>query len=219
MQHHGPQSADDTGSPGDSSTERSAFSLRLARATLGLLALAASLQALGSLWCLATGRFLFALGGAEPRLDYLDLPQVLRAQSRDGEVAYLVDLDFWVRLVGYTPAVLTGVVMALGAAWGVAVLGTIGRGRPFDPAVLRGMRRIGFVLSLGGVVAGALDVAANWMLANQLDDLFTHGPYEGLVYDGGSWPVAVIVIGVVVLATGAAFREGARMTEELTHVV
>lgn len=209
---------------GHNGIRRGTRSLRLATTLLWLVGLGGAGQVALALWFVVTGRLLLALGGANPYLRVDRLPQLLQADAREGSDGIrLVELDWWVRALGWLPWVLIGVSLALGAWWGIRVLREIGAGRPFTVPVLTGLRRIGLVLSLGGIAAGLVDVAANAIFIATMTGVDSESSwsseYEALGFTGGQWPLALIVVGVVCLAAGIAFRDGARLAEEAEGVV
>ncbi|WP_454299176.1 hypothetical protein [Salana multivorans] len=218
-----PGAADDAA--GHTGVRRDTRSLRLATTLLWLVALGGLAQVALSLWFIVTGRLLFALGeGANPYLRLDRLPQLMQADLREGSDGIrLVELDWWIRALAWLPSVLIGVSLALGAWWGIRVLREIGAGRPFTAPVLGGLRRTGLVLSLGGIAAGLVDVAANAVFAYTMTGIDRESSwsseYQVLGFTGGQWPLALIVVGVVCLAAGIAFRDGARLAEEADGVV
>ncbi|EPD30979.1 DUF2975 domain-containing protein [Gleimia europaea] len=119
-------------------------------------------------------------------------------------------------------AALIAVVIAAGLIIGTAVIREISRGRAFERQTVRLMGVTGIVLALGGVICGFVSDAARSCL--QEDSI----AFQEAVHPGsgsivvGEKPVlaaALFFAGVIALALWAAFRQGARMREELDYVI
>ena len=190
---------------------------------VGLLAcVSVFLQALTTI----TGRFLYAGGGAEPRLPLESLPQLLQAEIREGHSMFLEDLPAWLRVLCASPLLLHVLVVAAAVALVVRLCGRIASGDPFGQSARQTLTRLSLVLIGGGLGQGLLDtvavvVAHNWIVA-----AITYGaggPYEsavqGLGTDLPTFPIMLIVLGIITAALAVAFREGARLREEMVGVV
>lgn len=193
---------------------------RVGLALVALVGLGGALNAAAGLWQMVTGRFLFALGGAYPYLTLGLLPQLLQAESTDGDQIRVIDLDLWIRALAWLPQVVAGVTLTLVALTVIRLLREIGASRAFDAATIRLVRRTGVFLVVGGLLAGALDTTASFLFTyTQTGSEGWGATYHALGFTGGSWPIGQIVVGVVVLAVGIAFRDGARLQDEIDHVV
>jgi hypothetical protein len=163
---------------------------------------------------------LFTSGGAEGRLTVADLPQLLQAESRAGDVIYLTDLPLALRWLCASPELLAGLTLAAAGYLTARVLIAIATGRPFAARVRRHLAALSAVLLIGGIGQGALDTWAGRVLFH-IDD---HVPgfvstYSGLGTDVPHWPMTLIVVGLVAAALRLAFTEGARLQAEMADVI
>lgn len=214
--HDGP--TDDASEHDSSGPRRPARVARLGTVVMALLGVGAAFSAALAVWFAATGRYVLVGGGASPYLTLADLPQLLQADPSGEATIRVVDLPLWVRVLAWAPEALVGALLVAVAVLTTRVLRAIGRGEPFRTRTVRAVRRTGLVLTLGGLAAGALDTTAAWVLFRTQSDAW-QPTYSALGFTGGSWPLSLIVTGVVVLAAAAAFREGARLRSEFAHVV
>jgi hypothetical protein len=173
-----------------------------------------------------TGRYLWAGNGADPRKPLADLPQLIQAEIREGHSRFLEDIPVWLRVLCAMPSVAYAATLILGAVLVARILRTIARGDAFAVQVRRTLVALSLTLVGGGLVAGLLDTAALGTVIGlssgaTLDD---GSPFDPMVVsvlgtDLPHWPIMLIVLGVVASALTLAFREGARLREELVGVV
>ncbi|GAB3755897.1 DUF2975 domain-containing protein [Microlunatus parietis] len=119
--------------------------------------------------------------------------------------------------IAQTALWLTERFVPVGIAAGVAVVinrivGSAMAGDPFSGTNLRRIRTVGLLLLFGGVVAAAVSVAAQWLIA-----WISLG-------DGAGTPVLmeppmITLAGVVVLAISEVMPKGAALRAELDEVV
>ncbi|WP_440711296.1 hypothetical protein [Herbiconiux sp. YIM B11900] len=179
-----------------------------------------------------TGRFLLALGGADPRMPLDSLPQLLQAELREGASGTLADADLLLRVLGALPSVLHAVTIAVAVVFLVKALEGIAAGRPFDRRVLVDWRILSIALLAGGIAQGLADTAAVLYLNTRIGllfgaglvtpdetDAFLGGDYRAIGTDAPQWPVYLVIGGLVALALTTAFRAGARLEREAEGVV
>ncbi|WP_104344472.1 hypothetical protein [Clavibacter michiganensis] len=184
-----------------------------------------------------TGRYLFTGGGADPGLPLSELPQVRDAVLRDGATGSLADADLLLRVLGAVPSVVHGVTVVLAVAWLLRALRGIAQGEPFHAFVVANWRRLAVTLLVGGVAQGVADVVAQAYLSAGLgldaafgavgtfsagqpaNSALLGGDYDLVSSTGASWPVDLLLAGLVALALTAAFRAGARLVEDVDGVV
>lgn len=200
-----------------------------------VLVVVAALTVLGSLVTTvvtSTGRMLVTFGDADPRLPLSSLPQLLQADLREGASGTLADLDLGMRLLGAAPSLVHAVTVGL-AAWSlVRVLRGVSAAAPFSPRVLKSWTYLTLVLLVGGVVEALADTAAVLYLSTRFGLLwsgdgltpeekiaFLGGDYMGIGIDVPTWPVPILVAGLVALALTTAFRAGARLERDVDGVV
>lgn len=194
-------------------------SVRVARRLVDTLGTLAVLGALLSAWTIVTGRYLWTGGGADPRRPLVELPQLLQADVRPGQSFYLEDLDPWLRILCALPDVVAAATIVLAMVYVVRVLDGVGRGDAFGPRTLAAVTRLGVVLVAGGVLQGVLNTAAVAGLAALTGRREFTERVSGLGIDAPHWPWTLIVVGTVVLAVSAAFREGARLQRDVAGVI
>lgn len=204
---------------------RGPISVRLA---VALVLVAAGLAASGSLlqaWMTVTGRFLWTGGGADPRQPIEFLPQLLQADVREGFSFYLEDLPVWLRAAAAGPALIYAITVTLAAVLVARMLRTIASGDAFGPGVRRPLGGLSLTLLGGGVLHGLADTAAWWLLLRNLPRLSEErgegysSALQGIGYDLPDWPVMLIVLGLIAAALTIAFRQGARLREEMAGVI
>lgn len=185
-------------------------------ALLQLVAIGGVLGVLGGFWSAISGRVIGTL--SDPYLTLANLPQVRQAEPI-GDGLRVIDESLGLRLLAYAPAIVLAGAVAFACWWGVPVLRKIAAGRPFAPEVVGGVRRIGLMLTVGGLASGGLDLIVNAVMLPMVfaDRWAEH--YRGFTLTGGEWPLSYIIFGLVVLTAARAFRAGAVMQEELRSVV
>lgn len=210
-------------------------SVLVRRVVTGSVLLVATLTALGAVSTAImtiTGRYLFAVGATDPRLSLTELPQMLRADLREGATGTLADLDLGMRVLGAVPSVIHAVTVVLAAWLLLRVLRGVSGGTPFSGQVLSSGSRLSVVLLVGGVLQAVVDTAAGVYLGSRIGLLFGAGrvtreqeqaflgaDYEGINIGAPDWPIPILVAGLVALALTAAFREGARLERDVDGVV
>lgn len=172
-----------------------------------------------------TGRVVFALNGADPRLPLTSLPQINQAELREGATGYAVDAPIWLRTLCATPAMLYVLVALFAAVLITRALFGIAASRPFSPAVRRNLTVLSLILIIGGVLYGVLDTIAGRTIYDVATS-FTQGVQFPLGADYAvtstnvpRWPFFMIITGVVGLALSTAFKAGARLEEEADGLV
>lgn len=191
----------------------------LGRAVLVLIVIGSGLVALVAGWHALTGRIPISLGGASPWPTVETLPQILQAESRDGDQLRVIDLPAWIRALAYAPGVLSGASAAGAALFGLRVVRAVRRGTPFTPGSIRALLAAGTVLSLGGALQGLVDTAASAALIHYSGSPTWESMYSGIGVTGGIWPMGQIAVGLGLLALATAFREGARLQNETRGLV
>jgi hypothetical protein len=184
-----------------------------------------------------TGRYLFLVGEGDPRLPLADLPQLADAEPAAGATGTLADADLLLRILGALPSLIHGVTVVLAIAWLLRALRGIAQGEPFHAFVVANWRRLAITLLVGGAAQGIADVAAHAYLSAGLGfgalfgavgtfsagepqaSAFLGGDYASISSRGATWPVDLLLAGLVALALTAAFRAGARLVEDADGVV
>ncbi|WPF82881.1 hypothetical protein SANBI_000513 [Sanguibacter sp. 4.1] len=205
---------------------------RLVTASVVVVATLTVVGRLSTAWMTITGRYVYTLGGADPRLSLSDLPQMGSATLREGTTGTLEDVDLGMRLLGATPSLVHAATVGLAAWLLLRVLKGISAGAPFTPAVLRWWSRLTVVLLVGGVTQAVLDTGAVVYLSSRIGLLFGSGRVsteQREAFLGGDymmtniatpdWPVPILVAGLVALALTTAFRAGARLERDVDGVV
>lgn len=185
----------------------------------------------------ATGRYLSTGGGADSGLPLSELPQVRDAVLRQGASGSLADADLLLRILGAVPSLVHGVTVVLAVAWLLRALRGIAQGEPFHAFVVANWRRLAITLLVGGLAQGVVDVVAHAYLAAGLGigaafgalgtfsageptaPTFLGADYDSVSSTGATWPVDLLLAGLVALALTAAFRAGARLAEDADGVV
>lgn len=142
----------------------------------------------------------------------------------DGDWGDLTDVDLKLRLLCASPVVVDLITVLL-AAWLVTrIIDKIGAGASFTPDVPRAWRRLSTVLFTGGVTQGVLNaIALSAIQANPKSVLAPHAPAHASVtavgFSTSGWPWMLLVLGVIAGAIAVAFRQGARLQEDVDGVV
>ncbi|WP_129590400.1 hypothetical protein [Cryobacterium aureum] len=204
----------------------------MVRAILLIVASFTVLSDLTQAITIVTGRALMAFGGADGRLPLAHLPQLLKADLRDGASGTLADADLSLRLLSALPTLVHGATIVLATVFLLRVLRGIAQARPFDPFVLTNWRRLSFALLIGGVSQALTDTVANVYLTSRIgllfgtgavsteqQEQFLGGDYQAINTNYPQWPVSVIVAGLVALALTAAFQAGAKLEKDVDGVV
>ncbi|PWJ47465.1 Protein of unknown function [Quadrisphaera granulorum] len=201
---------------------RRASALHVGATFMRLLVALGALLVAASIWTALTGRAILSDGGLASYLTLDLLPQLQQADPRGDATIRIIDLQLWVRLLAYTPNVITGLVMVFSALTTTKILIAIAAARPFEPSTARRVHRLGLLMAGGGALAGLTDTVASFTFSiTQAGDYDSgwHTAYEGLSFTAGDWPWTLIITGTVVTAAAAAFREGARLQHEADGVV
>ncbi|WAP53228.1 hypothetical protein OL239_09415 [Arthrobacter sp. ATA002] len=187
--------------------------------------LAAAGSALES-FTVITGRVVFALNGADPRLPLTSLPQINQAELREGSAGYLADAPTWLRVLCATPAMVYIIIALLAAVLITRALHGIAASRPFSSSVRRSMTILSLILIMGGILYGVLDSIAGQAIYDVAVTFFTQGiqfplgaDYAVTSTNPARWPFFMIITGVVGLALSSAFRAGARLEEAADGLV
>ncbi|MDI9587839.1 MAG: DUF2975 domain-containing protein [Acidobacteriota bacterium] len=119
-------------------------------------------------------------------------------------------------------AALVTVVGIAALILGTAVIRHISRGHAFEKRTVRLMGITGLVLVIGGVISGFVSDAATSSV--QADSVaFQEAVHPGfgsiVVGEKPMLPLLLFFAGILALALWAAFRQGARMREELDYVI
>ncbi|MBM7412926.1 hypothetical protein JOE38_002749 [Clavibacter michiganensis] len=211
--------------------------LRVTRSVLLLVMTATVIADTSRTITTATGRSLFAGGDTDPRLPLADLPQIADAVPAAGADGTLADADLLLRVLGAMPSLVHGVTVVLAVAWLLRALRGIAQGEPFHAFVVANWRRLAVTLLVGGALQGIADVVAHAHLAAGLGlgalfgalgtfsagqptaSGFLGGDYDSISSTGATWPLDLLLSGLVALALTAAFRAGARLAEDADGVV
>lgn len=212
---------------------RSRRGVWVGRVVTGSVLLVATLTALGAVGTAimtVTGRYLFAIGATDPRRSLTELPQMFRADLREGATGTLADLDLGMRVLGAVPSAIHAATVVLAAWLLLRVLRGVSGGTPFSGQVLNSWSRLSVVLLAGGVLQAVVDTAAVVYLSRRVGLLygtatfdesraFLGGDYEGINIGVPDWPIPILVAGLVALALTTAFRAGARLERDVDGVV
>ncbi|MFT2752391.1 hypothetical protein [Clavibacter sp. Sh2088] len=184
-----------------------------------------------------TGRYLVLVGEGDPRLPLADLPQLADAEPAAGATGALADADLLLRILGALPSLVHGVTAVLAIAWLLRALRGIAQGEPFHAFVVANWRRLAITLLVGGAAQGIADLASHAYLSAGLgfgalfgavgtfsagepqNSAFLGGDYASISSRAVTWPVDLLLAGLVALALTAAFRAGARLAEDADGVV
>lgn len=199
---------------------------------VGIASLAA-LFTLVQVATIVTGRALFTFGGADGRLPLVHLPQLLQADHAEGGSGTLADLDFSMRLLGASPMFVQAVVFVVAAVALVRIVSGISRAHPFNDVVQSNWKLLTMALLGGGLLQAGLETVA-WAyfssrigllfgsglgITREEQEAFLGGDYSAIGVAMPSWPLTIIVAGLVALALTVAFRIGARLEREAEGVV
>ena len=152
------------------------------------------------------------------------LPQVLQAVLAPGATGDATDVVLWLRLLCASPYVLNVVLVVLAGVVFDRIIDDVGRGQPFSSAVQRSWNRLASLLVWGGLAQTALSALAVGIIVANMQDgsngrrLFG-AEYSGLGLNGPDVPWMLIVLGIIAGALSIAFREGARLEDEVAGVV
>lgn len=164
---------------------------------------------------LASGKRVF--GGAP--ISACDLPNFCLQGESEVPLSYVSTTSIQLAIA---EAALVAVVIAAGLVIGTAVIRAISKGRAFERRTVRLMGVTGIVLVLGGIVCGFVSDAARSALQQDLI-AFQEAVHPGsgtlVVGEKPLLAMALFFAGVLALALWAAFRQGARMREELDYVI
>ncbi|MDO5048742.1 MAG: DUF2975 domain-containing protein [Actinomycetaceae bacterium] len=164
---------------------------------------------------LVTGKRLF--GGAP--ISACDIPHFCMNGESEVPLSYVSTSTIQLHIA---QAAATVLVVLIALVVGTSVIRLIAKGRAFAPVTLRRMGFTGLVLIFGGIVLAVISDAAT--SATQADSIAFQ---EAVHPDFGAIAVgvkpmlsfAIVFAGVLALALWAAFRQGARMREELDYVI
>lgn len=166
------------------------------------------------------------LNGPDPVISLADLPQVPWTGGDVDALATAVDLPAVTRVLVGLPALIDGLLLALGALFVVGIVREIARGRSFSVVARLGLGRLSLTLIIGGVISVAADIAALVSLDRAVRVLRAAWLDRGVGYDvyvsvSGmpSIPVLVIVLGVIAAAVLFALTDGARLEKDVEGVI
>ncbi|MDO5035156.1 MAG: DUF2975 domain-containing protein [Actinomycetaceae bacterium] len=180
-----------------------------------LLSILVALGQLETVYNFATGRRAF--GGAP--ISACDVPNFCMNGESEVPLEYVS-----AGTIRWLIASAVGIVIVVVAALlvGTSVIRLIGKGRAFEKKTVRRMGITGLVLLLGGFVTALIsDVATSSVEADSVAFQEAMHPGFGTIAVGVKpmLSFALFCAGVLALALWAAFRQGARMREELDYVV
>lgn len=179
-----------------------------------------------------TGRFILTFGGGSSALPLSSLPLLQQADLQKGSHGTLADAALSLRLVGAAPSLIHAVIVLAATIFLLFVLRGIRAATPFDRSVLRNWRRLSLTLLGGGALQG-LVATAGWIylgsrigllfgsggVSDQDEHHFLGGNYTAIGLSGPTWPMSILVAGIVALALAAAFRQGALLEEQAEGIV
>ncbi len=175
---------------------------------------------------------LLPAGGSDAYVGATVLPQVLQldwlesshcGDLADGEICHTVstsvraeEIPLWIRAVAVTPQLLEAIAIVVALLAVRRALQYIAWGQPFAGQVRAGLRTAAVVLVVGTLVRTALHPVGLALLTQWWDGL-----------DGGRaigmqpiyLSVPLLVGGLVLGSLGVAFREGARLQEDVAGVI
>jgi len=193
----------------------------------GAVVCAAAIGDLFGIFSITTGLVLInALGGDLAAHQSLTaLPQILQADLAPGETGDLTDIDLRLRLLCALPTVINMVTIVLAGLLIAGIIARIQQGQPFSSAVQRGWQKLASVLGFGGILQTVAAVIAVAVLARLRASQGPNGggafgaSYSGLGFNGPDVPWMLLLLGIIAGALALAFREGARLEEEVAGVV
>lgn len=206
---------------------RSRRRVDMALLILGAVVTVAALADLIGVFNMTTGLFIInALTGDRAHHQPLTtLPQFLQAELTPGTTGDLTDLGLGTRLLCATPTAINLVTIVLAGLLVAGIISRIQKGQPFSAAVLRGWRRLGGVLVVGGGLQTVMAMVAVGVLASMVAHEDVHpslvfgASYSGISINGPDVPWMLLLLGIIAGAIALAFREGARLEEEVVGVV
>ncbi len=134
------------------------------------------------------------------------------------------DPSLGVRVLFVAPAAVQTLLIIALALLLVRLLSDISRGMGFRAKAQRTLTAFSVVGIGGGLVQFTVGIAA-WQVGRERWDLpnpeFDGGYQAALInaFPFPQWPLTLILIGIVAIALGAAFRTGSRFEKELERVV
>ena len=193
----------------------------------GAVVCAAAIGDLFGIFSITTGLVLInALGGDLAAHQSLTaLPQILQADLAPGETGDLTDVDLRLRLLCALPTVINMVTIVLAGLLIAGIIARIQQGQPFSSAVQRGWQKLASVLGFGGILQTVAAVIAVAVVARLRASQGPNGggafgaSYSGLGFNGPDVPWMLLLLGIIAGALALAFREGARLEEEVAGVV
>jgi hypothetical protein len=193
----------------------------------GAVVCAAAIGDLFGIFSITTGLVLInALGGDLTAHQSLTaLPQILQAELAPGETGDLTDVDVRLRLLCALPTVINMVTIVLAGLLIAGIIRRIQQGQPFSSAVQHGWEKLASVLGFGGILQTVAAVIAVAVLARLRASQGPNGggafgaSYSGLGFNGPDVPWMLLLLGIIAGALALAFREGARLEEEVAGVV
>jgi hypothetical protein len=153
------------------------------------------------------------------------LPQILQAELAPGETGDLTDIDLRLRLLCAVPTVISMLTIVLAGLLIAGIIARIQQGQPFSSAVLRGWQKLASVLVFGGILQTVASVIAVAVLTTLRASQGPDGggafgaSYSGLSFNAPDVPWMLMLLGIIAGALALAFREGARLEEEVAGVV
>ncbi len=179
------------------------------------------------IFSITTGLFLInALSGDLAAHQSLTaLPQILQAELAPGANGDLTDVDLRLRLLCAVPTVINMVIIVLAGLLIAGIIARIQQGQPFSSRVQKGWQGLAFVLGIGGILQTVASVIAVTVLTTLRASQGPNGggafgaSYSGLSFNGPDVPWMLMLLGIIAGALALAFREGARLEEEVAGVV
>jgi hypothetical protein len=193
----------------------------------GAVVCAAAIGDLFGIFSITTGLVLInALGGDLAAHQSLTaLPQILQAELAPGATGDLTDVDLRLRLLCALPTAINLVTIVLAGLLIAGIIARIQQGQPFSSAVQRGWQKLASVLGFGGILQTVAAVIAVAVVARLRASQGPNGggafgaSYSGLGFNAPDVPWMLLLLGIIAGALALAFREGARLEEEVAGVV
>ncbi|MBF4617632.1 hypothetical protein ITJ44_06035 [Clavibacter sp. VKM Ac-2873] len=207
--------------------------LRVTRFVLLLVMTATVIADSGRVIGTLTGRTIALSGSAPSDHPLTFLPQITRAVPADGGTGSLGDADLLLRILATAPPLIHAVTVVLAVAWLLRAIRGVAQGQPFHGFVIVNWRRLSVTLLAGGLAQGCMDTVAYAYLTSHLGFIARSGTgtgadptqsflgsrYDEITTQLPTWPVDLLLAGLVALSLTAAFRAGARLTEDADGVV
>lgn len=183
----------------------------------------ASLATIGTIVATITGRYIWIFGDGDTRIPLDHMPQILQADPFEGQEAWLIDAQLWVRLVGSVGNLIALAILVLTGVFLHRVITGIALSKPFSLDVLKSWKTLSMILILGGAaqgIANTLTFAVLYKIAFSNPDTSALGTsLQVLSLDLPQWPWWTILLGIVAQALYGAFKTGAQLEQDVTGLV